>query len=69
MNISHWIQKLSLSFDLGLNILFDLPGMLEEVVFSIEDNAVLAVVKGCLSGVKTKLDQASLELGVASVKL
>jgi len=53
----------------GLSVLFDLPGMLEDVVYSIEDNAVLAVVKGCLSGVKSKLDAASLELGVASVKL
>ena len=53
----------------GLSILFDLPDMVEDVVHSIEDGAVLAIISGSLKEVKSKLDAAATEIGIASIKL
>jgi len=53
----------------GLSMLFDLGSMLEEVVYSIQDNAVEALISGSLRDIKTAVDVASVEIGVAAVKL
>lgn len=53
----------------GLNILFDLPDMLEEVVTSIQDKAVLAIVGGSLAAVKSKLDEAAATIGLSSISI
>lgn len=49
--------------------MFDLPDMVEDVVHSIEDGAVLAIISGSLKEVKSKLDAAATEIGIASIKL
>ncbi len=53
----------------GLSLLFDLGGMLEEVVYSIQDGAVEALISGSINDVKSAIDVASLEIGVAAVKV
>jgi hypothetical protein len=53
----------------GLSVLFDLPGMLEEVVADIEQGAILALVSGTLGDVKSKLTTAAAEIGLAGLKL
>jgi len=53
----------------GLSMLFDLGKMLEEVVYSVQDGAVDALISGSLRDVKTAVDVASVEIGVAAVKM
>jgi len=53
----------------GLSLLFDLGAMLEEVVGSIEDGALEAVISGSVRDIKTSIDVAAAEIGIASVKL
>ena len=43
--------------------------MLEEVVTSIQDKAVLAIVSGSLATVKSKLDEAAAIVGLSSTLL
>jgi len=53
----------------GLSLLFDLGSMLNEVVYKIEDGAVEAIISGSLRDIKTSIDVACSEIGIASVKL
>ena len=43
--------------------------MLEEVVTSIQDKAVLAIVSGSLATVKSKLDEAAATVGLSSISI
>lgn len=53
----------------GLSTLLDLPTLLGDVVGSIEDEALNALVSGSLGDIKTTLTSASLEIGVKSISL
>jgi len=51
----------------GLSLLFDLGTMLEEVVYKIQDNAIDAIIAGSVADIKTAVDMASNEIGVAAI--
>jgi len=53
----------------GLSLLFDLGSMLEEVVYSIQDNAIEALISGSVADIKTAIDVAGVEIGVAAIKV
>lgn len=53
----------------GLPMLLDLPTMLQEVVGGIEEGALDALISGSLGDIKTALNTASLEVGVAAISL
>jgi uncharacterized membrane protein len=53
----------------GLPLLFDLPTLLEDVVYSIQDNALTAIISGSVSDIKDELDAASAEIGIQSLNI
>jgi len=53
----------------GLPVLLCLPAILEEVIETIETDAIKAIVSGCTSEAKTTLDAAQANLGIASISL
>jgi len=52
-----------------INMLFDLPTMLAEVVGSIEEGSLTALISGGLSDIKNNMALASTELGLGSLTL
>jgi len=53
----------------GLSTLIDLGEMLQDVVGSIEESALTALVSGSVSDIKSSLQVASVEMGIASISL
>jgi hypothetical protein len=53
----------------GLSMLIDLNTMMEEVVGSIEANAIDAIIGKSVAQIKQTFDMAQTELGIASVKI
>ena len=53
----------------GLSLLFNLGSMLEEVVYSIQDGAIEALISGSLADVKTAINVAHAEIGIAAIKV
>jgi hypothetical protein len=53
----------------GLPVLLCLPAILEQVVTSIENNAIEAILSGSTEGAKSDLDAAQLAMGVGSINL
>jgi len=53
----------------GLPMLLDLPTMLQEVVGSIEEGALEALISGSLGDIKSSLEALSLEIGVSGLAI
>jgi len=53
----------------GLSLLFDLPTLLEDVVYSIENDSITAIVSGSVADIKSQFEVASAEIGIASINL
>jgi len=53
----------------GLSVLIDLPEMLQDVVGSIEESALVALISGSVADIKSSLQVASVEMGIASISL
>jgi len=51
----------------GLSMLFDLPTMLEEVVFNIRDGSIEALISGSFNDMKTAVSVACAEIGVQAL--
>jgi Fe-S cluster biogenesis protein NfuA len=53
----------------GLSMLLDLNAMMQEVVTSIQDNAIEAIIAKSVGQIKQTFDHAQAELGISAVKL
>lgn len=53
----------------GLSMLIDLNTMMQEVVASVEANAIEAIVSKSVAQIKQTFDSAQVELGISAVKL
>jgi len=53
----------------GLSLLFDLNAMMNEVVYSVRDGAIAAMISGSVKDISSSIDVACLEMGVAQVKI